>query len=255
MAREKTTAPATAATLRLAGGGGIPEKDRRGDKGDRGDGTRNDVGKLGTGDEGHDGGREVHSDDVEKGGTGDEVEKGGTDVLVSGGGAARDASDDLGKGGPGDVGNGSPEVGQSKHGGGGSGCAGNVNTKGGRREKFKRESEEAVGGRVKKRKQLRPYSPYEPGQSLLLMLRLKKKMVEETSEEEKEKKIDFFSDDEDLPHHFLFEDEKPPRERASKTKGERDGLAAAHASVYNHLPLVTRKSYASLYMLTMTTAF
>ncbi|EEY70277.1 uncharacterized protein PITG_19422 [Phytophthora infestans T30-4] len=70
-------------------------------------------------------------------------------------------------------------------------------------------------------------------------------MVEETSEEEKEKKIDFFSDDEDLPHHFLFEDEKPPRERASKTKGERDGLAAAHASVYNHLPLVTRKSYAS----------
>lgn len=175
--------------------------------------------------------------------------------CAKGGGAARDASDDLGKGGPGDVGNGSPEVGQSKHGGGGSGCAGNVNTKGGRREKFKRESEEAVGGRVKKRKQLRPYSPYEPGQSLLLMLRLKKKMVEETSEEEKEKKIDFFSDDEDLPHHFLFEDEKPPRERASKTKGERDGLAAAHASVYNHLPLVTRKSYASLYMLTMTTAF
>ncbi|KAI9992364.1 hypothetical protein PInf_017765 [Phytophthora infestans] len=72
MAREKTTAPATAVTLH-----------RRGDKGDRGDGTRNDVGKLGTGDEGHDGGREVHSDDVEKGGTGDEVEKGGTDVLVS----------------------------------------------------------------------------------------------------------------------------------------------------------------------------
>ncbi|KAG7386344.1 hypothetical protein PHYPSEUDO_000379 [Phytophthora pseudosyringae] len=56
---------------------------------------------------------------------------------------------------------------------------------------------------------------------------------------------DNISGDEDLPIDFRFLDEKTPRERASKTKPERDAMEAAHVHVDNNLPSKPGKAYSS----------
>ncbi|ETP02491.1 hypothetical protein F441_20456 [Phytophthora nicotianae CJ01A1] len=109
------------------------------------------------------------------------------------------------------------------------------------KEKSKRGSEQVVHDKAKKRRKLRPFFPHEAESST----------SSDLGDDDKGGKAedvvqDMPSDDVDLPSHFRFEEEKEPRDRSSKTTGERDSMIAAHVNVDNHPPPVSRNGYATL---------
>ncbi|ETL26463.1 hypothetical protein L916_19877 [Phytophthora nicotianae] len=109
------------------------------------------------------------------------------------------------------------------------------------KEKSKRGSEQVVHGKAKKRRKLRPFFPHDAESST----------SSDLGDDDKGGKAedvvqDMPSDDVDLPSHFRFEEEKEPRDRSSKTTGERDSMIAAHVNVDNHPPPVSRNGYATL---------